>query len=178
MAGVVGIGEAAGPGARPRLVAAALSCLVLAGCSAQSATPPPAAPATAAPAPTTPAAFSPELCSAAADFQIAANAIVNLNASAVGSDGVKKVLQDLEAAANALVAAAREQFGPQVAELEKAIDSLQGTIAGLSSTDSPSTNLGKIAASVAVVEEAAKPIVDSVRAGCPAVPTVEAPPTG
>jgi hypothetical protein len=33
--------------------------------------------------------------------------------------------------------------------------------------DSLSTNLGKIAASVAGVEQAAKPIVDSMRAGWP-----------
>jgi hypothetical protein len=39
-----------------------------------------------------------------------------------------------------------------------------------------STNLGKIAASVSVVEQAAQPIVESVRTGCPSVPSVEAPP--
>ena len=73
-------------------------------------------------------------------------------------------------------AAAREQFGPQVAELDDAVASLRGTIAGLNSQDSASADLGKIAASVGVVEQAAKPIVDSVRTGCPAVPRVETPP--
>ena len=72
--------------------------------------------------------------------------------------------------------AAQDQFGPQVAELETAIASLRGTIAGLSYQDSLSTNLCKIAASVGGVEQAAKPIVDSVRAGCPSVPPVETPP--
>ena len=37
-------------------------------------------------------------------------------------------------------------------------------------------NLGKIAASVGAVEQAAKPIMDSVRSGCPSVPGVEMPP--
>jgi hypothetical protein len=55
--------------------------------------------------------------------------------------------------------------------------SLRGTIAGLTDQDSLSTNLGKIAASVGVVEQAAQPIVESVRTGCPSVPQVEAPPT-
>ena len=104
------------------------------------------------------------------------NAIVTLDASQVGSDGVKKALQDLETAAKNLGAAAQDQFGPQVTELERAIASLRGTIAGLSDQDSLSTNLGKIAASVGVVEQAAKPIVDSVRSGCPSVPGVELPP--
>ncbi|HWI00385.1 MAG TPA: hypothetical protein VNT27_08630 [Propionibacteriaceae bacterium] len=158
----------------PRIVAAALGCLVLAGCSSQSSPPPPPPPApTVVP---TPATYSAELCSAAAEFQTAANAIVALDATAVGADGVKKALQDLETAASNLRAAAQEQFGPQGAELERAVASLRGTIAGLSDQDSLSTNLGKIAASVAGVEQAAKPIVDSVRTGCPSVPPLETPP--
>ena len=156
----------------PWVVAAALGCLVLAGCTSQSTPPPPPAP-TAAP---TSATYSAELCSAAAEFQTAANAIVTLDATKVGADGVKKALQDLETAGGNLIAAAKGQFGPQVAELETALASLKGTIAGLTDQDSLSTNLGKIAASVGVVEQAAKPIVDSVRTGCPSVPPVETPP--
>lgn len=157
----------------PRVVAMALGCLVLSGCTSESAAPPPPPPPTVAP---TPATYSAELCSAAAEFQTAANAIVTLNATAVGADGVKNALQGLETAATNLWAAAQDQFGPQGAELEKAIASLRGTIAGLTDQDSLSTNLGKIAASVAVVEQAAKPIVDSVRTGCPSVPPAETPP--
>jgi hypothetical protein len=155
-----------------RIGAAVLAAVALAGCASESAAPPPPAPATAAPAP-----LSPELCAAAAEYQQAANAIVTLDGVAVGTDGVKKALQDLETAANNLAAAAQEQFGPQVAELESALASLRGTIAGLSDQNSLSTNLGKIAASVSVVEQAAKPIVDSVRTGCPSIPPVETPPT-
>jgi len=157
-----------------RFVAAALGCIVLAGCASQSATAPPAAVST--PAPTSAAPLSAELCSAAAEYQTAANALLTLNATQVGTDGVKKALQDLETAANNLATAAQEQFGPQVQELEKAIASLRGTIAGLSDQDSVSTNLGKIAASVGVVVQAAKPIMDSLRSGCPSVPAVELPP--
>ena len=156
--------------------AAAVSCVVLTGCAGQSATTAPPPPVST-PAPPTAPALSPELCSAAAEYQTAANAIVTLNATHVGTDGVKKALQDLETAANNLGAAAKDQFGPQVAELERAIASLRGTIAGLSDQDSVSTNLGKIAASVGVVEQAAKPIMDAVRSGCPSVPTAEVPPT-
>jgi hypothetical protein len=162
-------------GVRARVVAATLGCLVLAGCAGQSSTPPPPPP-TPTVVPTTPAAYSAELCSAAAEFQTAANAIVALDATQVGVDGVKKALQDLETASANLIAAARDQFGPQVAELERAVGSLRGTIAGLTSQDSVSTNLGKIAASVGVVEQAAKPIMDSVRTGCPSVPAIETPP--
>ena len=176
MPGTVGVTErACRKSARvPRIVAAALGCLVLAGCTSQSSPPAPPPPApTVAP---TSATYSAELCSAATEFQTAANAIVTLDATAVGVDGVKKALQDLETAASSLRAAAREQFGPQGAELERAVASLRGTVAGLTDQDSLSTNLGKIAASVGGVEQAAKPIVDSVRTGCPSVPPVETPP--
>ena len=102
---------------------------------------------------------------------------MTLDATKVGADGVKEALQNLDTAASNLWAAAQDQFGPQGAELEKAIASLKGTIAGLTDQDSLSTNLGKIAASVAGVEQAAKPIMDSVRTGCPSVPPVETPAT-
>jgi hypothetical protein len=154
-----------------RLLAAALGCLLLAGCASPS-TP---APTASNPAPTTSATYSPQLCSAAADYQKAANAVVHLDANKVGTDGVKAALQDLQTAAQNLTTAAKEQFGPQVAELEKAIASLRATLAGLTDQDSLSTNLGKIAASVGAVEQAATPIVDSVRTGCPAVPPAELP---
>ena len=154
----------------PRVVMAALACLVLAGCTSQ---PPPPPPPTVVP---TSATYSAELCSAAAEFQTAANAIVTLDATKVGADGVKEALQNLDTAANNLWAAAQDQFGPQGAELQRAVASLKGTIAGLTDQDSLSTNLGKIAASVAGVEQAAKPIMDSVRTGCPSVPPAEIPP--
>ena len=176
MPSTVGMTERACRRATPaRFVAAALGCVVLAGCASQSATPPPPAVSTPA-APTSAAPLSAELCSAAAEYQTAANAIMTLDASQVGTEGVKKALQDLGTAAKNLGAAAQQQFGPQVADLERAIASLRGTIAGLSDQDSLSTNLGKIAASVGAVEQAAKPIMDSVRSGCPSVPQAEMPP--
>ena len=109
-------------------------------------------------------------------FQTAANDIVTLDATKVGSDGVKKTLQNLETAAGNLWAAAQDAVRSQGAELQSAIASLKGTVAGLTDQDSLSTNLGKIAASVAGVEQAAKPIMDSVRTGCPSVPPAETPP--
>ena len=66
-----------------RLLAAALGCLLLAGCASPS-TPAPA-PTASNPAPTTPATYSPQLCSAAADYQKAANAVVHLDANKVGN---------------------------------------------------------------------------------------------
>jgi len=155
-----------------RLLAVALGCLLIGGCAGQGGT----ASAPAPSAPPTSATYSPQLCSAAADYQQAANAVIHLDASKVGTNGVKAALEDLQTAAQNLTLAAKAQFGPQVAELEKAVASLRGTLAGLSGQDSLSTNLGKIAASVGAVEQAAKPIVDSVRTGCPSVPAAELPP--
>ena len=175
----------------PRLVVAAAACLALAGCAGQSAPtapPPVSTPAAAASTPRAATAtlsaptastvpLSPTLCAAAAQYQVAANALLGLDATKVGTDGVKLALQNLAAAAEALTSAARDQFGPQVAELEQAVAALRGTVAGLTDQDSLSTNLGKIAVSVSGVEQAAQPIVDSVRSGCPAVPSAEVLPT-
>jgi hypothetical protein len=151
-------------------IPAVLACLVLMGCASNSTptTSPPASPK-----------YSVQLCTEAAAYQMAANAIVTLDANAAGVDGAKKALLDLQTAANNLVAvaAAENQFPPQVAELEKASTSLNATISGLTSQDSLSANIGKITASVSAVEQAARPIVDGVRPGCPSVPTAATPPT-
>jgi hypothetical protein len=157
--------------ARHAAAAAVFVAAVLAGCSAQPAPPPPAPPAvpapTAAPAPT---GFTPETCAAAVEFQNAANAIVELDATKVGTEGVKAALQDLATAGKELGDAASAQFGPQVAEVEQALTSLETTIAQIGDEASLSAKLGALAGSVAQVEAAAKPIIDSVRAGCPDVP--------
>jgi hypothetical protein len=159
-------------------MAAVLACVAVAGCASgpapAPAPAPPAAttPATAAP----PATYSATLCAAATQFQTAANAIVHLDASKVGMDGVKAALQNLGSAGRNLANEAKEQFGPQVANLNQAIDTLQVTTAGLSDQNSLSAKLGALTASVSGVEQAAKPIMDSVRTGCTSVPPVETPP--
>jgi hypothetical protein len=53
---------------------------------------------------------------------------------------------------------------------------LNSIIEGLGSQADPSASLGEITASVSAVDQAAKPIMDSLRAGCPSVPPVETPP--
>ena len=161
-------------GAAVRAAMAALLCVaVVGGCSAQSTTPS-TPPATSAAAPAT---YSPELCSAATQFQTAANAIGQLDATKAGTDGVKAALQNLADTGRSLETAAEAQFGPQVAELKQSLASLQNTIAGISDQATLSAKLGALTASVAQVEAAAKPIVDSVRTGCTGIPPVQAPPT-
>ncbi|NMH97921.1 hypothetical protein [Pseudonocardia acidicola] len=161
------------------IVAGALGCAAIAGCGtspAPSAGPATITPTAAVPAPATSTAYSAALCSAAAQFQTAANAIVTLDATKVGTDGVKAALQNLQTAGRNLVAAAKDQFGPQVAGVEQSLASLQTTIAGLSDQPSLSAKLGALISSVSDVEQAAEPIVASVRTGCTGVPVVETPP--
>ncbi|WP_433505438.1 hypothetical protein ACQP04_02365 [Pseudonocardia halophobica] len=151
--------------------------MTLVGCSSQSAAPPstPPAPPTTTSAPAS-AAYSPELCTAATEFQTAANAILQLDATKVGTEGVKAALQNLAAAGKKLANAAGSQFGPQVDALEQALGSLQTTIASIQDQATLSAKLGALTGSVAQVEAAAKPIVDSIRTGCPGVPPVATPP--
>jgi hypothetical protein len=145
----------------------------IAGCGGGGTSAPPAA---VTPAPSTAPTSSAALCSAAAEFQTAANAIVHLDATKVGTEGVKTALQNLQTAGRNLATAAKDQFGPQVNALEQSLASLQTTIAGLSDQASLSAKLGAVTASVSGVEQAAKPIMDSVRTGCTSVPPVETPP--
>lgn len=157
-------------------VAGILGVAVVAGCSSQPA-PPPAAPAAPPAAATTVPAYSDELCSAARQFQTAANALVQLDATKVGTEGVKTALQDLVDSARNLGTAAGAQFGPQVDALQQALVSLQATVASIGDQQTLSAKLGALTASVGQVEAEAKPIVDSVRTGCTGVPPVELPPT-
>jgi hypothetical protein len=159
-----------------RIVVAAVGCLVFPGCAGQSSNSPAATPTASGPASTT---YSVQLCSEAAEYQMAANTMATIDASTAGSDAVEKAVLDLQTATDNLiaVAAAENQFGPQLAELEKASTSLDATIEGLPSQDSVSANLGEIMPSVTAVEQAAKPIMDSLRPGCPPVPPAVTPPT-
>jgi hypothetical protein len=84
---------------------------------------------------------------------------------------VRAALQNLETAGRNLVTAAGAQFRPDVENLTTALGSLQDTITSLSDQNSLSSKLGALAASVSEVEVAAAPIVESVQAGCPSVPS-------
>jgi hypothetical protein len=53
---------------------------------------------------------------------------------------------------------------------------LDATIEGLGGQADPSASLGEITSSVTAVDQAAKPMMDSLRAGCPSVPPAETPP--
>lgn len=159
-----------------RLCAASIFGLTaIVSCSGGATGPPPTAPATAPPAasPTASSAAptSAALCSAATQFRAAAAAIGNVDATKVGVDGVKAALQNLQSAGRDLATAAGAQFGPDVDNLTTALGSLQGTLASLTDQTSLSTKLGALTASVGAVEQAAAPILNSARAGCPATPS-------
>jgi hypothetical protein len=119
-----------------------------------------------------------QLCSEATTFQTAANDVATLDVSTAGTDGVKQALLDLQTATNNLIAVAanEKQFGAELPALEKAGTSLDATIEGLGSQADPSASLGEITSSVTAVDQAAKPMMDSLRAGCPSVPPAETPP--
>ena len=137
-----------------RLAAAGiLAVTAVAGC-ASGGSPAPATPASAAAtSAVTTATNSAALCAAASEFQTAANAIVHIDASAVGVDGVKAALQQLRTAGANLATAAGNQMAPQVDSLQQALNGLQTTIGELSDQSSLTSKLGAIAASVAAVEQ-------------------------
>jgi hypothetical protein len=162
-----------------RLTAGALGCLVLAGCGGAGSTTSPTTSGVSSAASPSSAQYSVQLCAEAAEYQTAANAIAPLDVSAAGIDGVKPALLDLQTATDNLiaVASAENQFGPQVAELETASTSLDTTIAGLGGQNGAPADIGAVTASVSAVEQAAQPMMDSLRAGCPSVPPAAIPAT-
>lgn len=159
------------------LAAAGIGLTGISACSSGTSSPPATTPTAASSAvPTSAAPTSAALCSAAADFRTATDAIGNLDANQVGVDGVKAALQNLETAGRNLATAAEAQFRPDVENLTTALGSLQDTITSLSDQSSLSSKLGALAASVSEVEVAAAPIMNSVEAGCPPVPSSESTP--
>jgi hypothetical protein len=144
--------------------AATFGLTAITGCSSG------APPATSPPAASSAAPISAALCSAAVDFQTAANNLSNLDATKVGVDGVKAALQKLQTAGNNLAIAAKAQFGPDVGKLTTALRSLQNTVTSLIDQTSLSSKLGALTTSVSAVEQAAAPIMNAARAGCPSVP--------
>jgi hypothetical protein len=161
------------------LAAGALGCLVLAGCSGAGSTASPTTSGMSTAVSPGSAQYSVQLCAEAAEYQTAANAIAPLDVSTAGIDGVKPALLDLQTATDNLiaVASAENQFGPQVAELEAASASLDTTVAGLGGQNGAPADIGAVTASVSAVEQAAQPMMDSLRAGCPSVPPAAIPPT-
>jgi hypothetical protein len=154
------------------LATAGIGLTGITGCSSGTSSPPATTPTAASSiVPTSAAPTSAALCSAAADFRTATDAIGDLDANQVGVDGVRAALQNLETAGRNLATAARDQFGPDVENLTTALGSLRDTITSVSDQNSLSSKLGALAASVAEVEVAAAPIVDSVEAGCPSEPS-------
>jgi hypothetical protein len=148
-----------------------LGLTAIVGCSggaSGASTPPATASATTPPTASSAAPTSAALCSAAGQFRAATAAIGAVDATKVGVEGVKAALQNLQSAGRDLVSAAGAQFGPDVDNLTTALGSLQDTLASLTDQTSLSTKFGALAASVGAVEQAAAPILNSARAGCPA----------
>jgi predicted trehalose synthase len=141
------------------------------GCSGGASGPPPPAATASATSPSTASSAAPTsaaLCTAVTQFRAAAAAIGNVDAAKVGVDGVKAALGNLQSAGRELATAAGAQFGPDADNLSTALGSLQATLASLTDQTSLSTKFGALAASVGAVEQAAAPIVNSARTGCPA----------
>jgi predicted trehalose synthase len=151
------------------LAALLLGLAVLAGCANQ------AAPTTPVTRSATPTPTAPELCLAAANFQTAANTLTQIDATASGIDGVKAALQSLRDAGRNLATAAKAQFAEASAALGRAVDTLQQTMASITTPADLLTQLGGLTTAVAQVEAAAATIVANVRAGCPDVPPVATP---
>ena len=109
------------------------------------------------------------LCSAAAEFNAAVAAIGNIDAAKVGIDGVKAALQNLQSAGRDLAGAAQAQFDEGTADHSARITAGHPRL--VTDQTSLSTKLGALAASVAAVQQAATPILNSARAGCPPTPS-------
>jgi hypothetical protein len=114
-----------------RLLLATLACLVVAACGGSGGDDTgSAAPATAA-ATTTTAAASPA-CADAAALKASVAELDQLDPPQAGRTGTLAALQKVRDNLTALKASARTEWGPQVEELDGAINEFQSTLAGVS----------------------------------------------
>ncbi len=88
---------------------------------------------------------------------------------------MKAALQNVSAAGSDLADAAQSSFGPQVAALRQSVTALRSTVDGLQDQSDLASKFGALSASLSAVQQAAAPIVDSARGGCPAFPSASLP---
>ena len=114
-----------------RLLLAALACLVVAACGGDSGddTSGAAATTTTAAAGTTAAAS--QACADAAALKASVAELDQLDPPEAGKTGILAALQKVRDSLTALKASAGTQWGPQVTELDAAIDGLQTTVTGI-----------------------------------------------
>jgi hypothetical protein len=113
-----------------RLLLAALVCLA-AACGGSGNDPPSAAPATTAAAATTTAAAS-QACADAAALKASVDELDRLDPPEAGKAGTLAALQKVRDNLTALKASAGTEWGPQVQELDAAINEFQTTLSGVS----------------------------------------------
>jgi hypothetical protein len=114
-----------------RLLLASLACLAVAACGGGSGDDTGgAAPSTAAAAAGTTAAASPA-CADAAALKASVAELDQLDPPEAGKAGTLAALQKARDNLTALKASAGTQWGPQVTELDGAIDGFQATVAGI-----------------------------------------------
>jgi hypothetical protein len=115
-----------------RLLLAILACLVVAACGGSGGDDTgTAAPATTAAATTTTAAASPA-CADAAALKASVAELDQLDPPEAGKTGTLAALQKVRDNLTALKASAGTEWGPQVNELDGAINEFQTTLAGVS----------------------------------------------
>ena len=114
----------------PARLLLALACLALAACGGSGDDSGGAAPATTAAASGTTAAAS-QACADAAALKASVAELDQLDPPEAGKAGTLAALQKVRDSLTALKASAGTQWGPQVAELDGAIDSFQTTVGGV-----------------------------------------------
>jgi hypothetical protein len=113
-----------------RLLLATLACLAVAACGGSGDDTGGAAPSTTAAAAGTTAAAS-TACADAAALKASVAELDQLDPPEAGKAGTLAALQKVRDNLTALKASAGTQWGPQVTELDGAIDGFQATVAGI-----------------------------------------------
>jgi hypothetical protein len=157
-------GDLARSNVRARVGAAAVAILVCCGgCTSSSKSQSSPSPTPAAPTATTQGTA--EFCSNYAALKASLSQLTSLNVIAVGTSGLSAAADDVKAKATALAASAGV-FAPQVNALTTAIDQLQPTVSGLSSSGLRGA-LPTITAQIAAVARAGQELAAAVKTACP-----------
>jgi hypothetical protein len=147
-----------------RLLLATLACLAVAACGGSGDDTPSAAPATTAAASGTTAAASPA-CADAAALKASVAELDQLDPPEAGKAGTLAALQKVRDSLTALKASAGTRWGPQVDELDGAINGFQATLAGVDG-DSLLGDLPAIVSDLEKVDTAWTPLEGRIDQTC------------
>jgi hypothetical protein len=148
-----------------RLLLLALVCLAAAACGGSGDDSPSAAPATTSTAASGTTTAASPACADAAELRASLDELDQLDPPQAGKAGTVAALQKVRDSLTKLKSSARSEWGPQVNELDEAVNAFQATISGVSG-DSLLSDLPTIVSDLERIDTAWKALDQQITQTC------------